>query len=220
MRMTLLIDMTHRSFRAVMLLFLFLLSIQPDAALAAPMRASFLHTREIRSSDTSRFIAWHAALSRYAEETAASQSVAHRDWLAFLDSISGYDPRRQLIAVNRFVNAIRYESDRRNWGVDDHWASPAEFFDRGAGDCEDFVIAKYLSLRAVGWPDEALRFVAVHDRKNGDDHAILVAFHAGQVLVLDSSFENVMEADQVPHYRPIYSLNHSYWWLHRKAPRA
>ncbi|MBK8908306.1 MAG: transglutaminase-like cysteine peptidase [Rhodospirillales bacterium] len=219
MRMPILRQFLPRALCAVMLLSVPLLSIRPDAATAAPMRPSFLHSREIRSDDTSRFVAWHAALSRHVAESAASQPRRYQEWLAFLERIADHDPRRQLIAVNRFVNAIRYESDRRNWGVQDHWASPAEFLGRAAGDCEDFVIAKYLSLHALGWPDDALRFVAVNDRKNGDDHAILVAFYDAKVLVLDSSFENVMEADQVPHYRPIYSLNRSHWWLHRKAPR-
>lgn len=220
MRMPILRQFLPRALCAVMLLFLILMSIRPDAATAAPMRASFLDSRELRSADTSRFVAWHAALTRHAAESAASQPRRYEEWLAFLESIADHDPWRQLIAVNGFVNAISYESDRRNWGVGDHWASPAEFFGRGAGDCEDFVIAKYLSLRALGWPDDALRFVAVNDRKNGDDHAILVAFYNAKVLVLDSSFENVMEADQVPHYRPIFSLNRSYWWLHRKTPRT
>ena len=52
----------------------------------------------------------------------------------------------QLAAVNRFVNQWPYRTDADNYGRSDYWATPLEFF-RRSGDCEDYVIAKYRSLR-------------------------------------------------------------------------
>lgn len=100
-------------------------------------------------------------------------------------------------------------------GVKDYWASPAEFLARAAGDCEDFVIAKYLSLTALGWNEDQLRFVAVKDLRTGMDHAILVAFHNGQALVLDNNSQSIKYAEELSYYRPIYSINSTSWWLHR-----
>ncbi|MCW5700104.1 MAG: transglutaminase-like cysteine peptidase [Rhodospirillales bacterium] len=167
--------------------------------------------------DTSRFKSWHAVLARYAHEREndLTQSSEFRLWMRFLDGIRGATPRQQLVAVNRFMNSRRYESDTRNWGVKDYWASPAEFLARAAGDCEDFVIAKYLSLTALGWNEDQLRFVAVKDLRTGMDHAILVAFHNGQALVLDNNSQSIKYAEELSYYRPIYSINSTSWWLHR-----
>ena len=49
--------------------------------------------------------------------------------------------------VNRAVNlAIRPVSDQDQYGVPDIWASPLMTFGSGAGDCEDYAIAKYVAL--------------------------------------------------------------------------
>lgn len=192
----------------------------PDAGLAASAKPSFFGSREIRSADTSRFKSWHAVLQRYADERDRAEPSAYGPWFTLLDSIRDANPRQQLSAVNTFMNSRRYESDSRNWGVKDYWASPAEFLSRSAGDCEDYVIAKYLSLKALGWKEEDLRFVAVKDLRTGIDHAVLVAFYNGYTLVLDNNSESVMHAEQLPHYRPIYSINRTSWWLHRSGSRV
>ena len=50
-----------------------------------------------------------------------------------------------------------------------------DFFTRG-GDCEDFAIAKYTALRALGVPEERLRVAIVHDDEKNLPHAILVVY--------------------------------------------
>lgn len=58
--------------------------------------------------------------------------------------------KEQLNQVNRFFNLVRFMDDIRVWGKEDYWATPVEFLGRNAGDCEDFAIAKYFTLRALG----------------------------------------------------------------------
>lgn len=68
---------------------------------------------------------------------------------------------RQLELVNRFFNRVKFVSDIRHWGEEDYWATPVELLTTNAGDCEDFSIAKYLTLKSMGVPDDQLRVVYV-----------------------------------------------------------
>ena len=69
-------------------------------------------------------------------------------WLCCAASPARRRARRSR-AVNRFVNGWAYRADADNYGRSDYWATPLEFF-RRSGDCEDYVIAKYRSLRLLG----------------------------------------------------------------------
>jgi predicted transglutaminase-like cysteine proteinase len=202
-------------------------AVWPSAVAADAPRPSFLNSREIRSADLARFHKWNAALTRYAAERSAADSRCHGSaadcqygkWLAFLDGLRGSDKHHQLVAVNGFVNAKRYVADASNWGVTDYWASPGEFFAR-SGDCEDFAIAKFLSLKALGWTDDELRIVAVKDLKLGIGHAVLVAFEGGRTWVLDNQTKDVVEVETLRHYQPVFSINETAWWLHQAEPRT
>jgi predicted transglutaminase-like cysteine proteinase len=199
----------------------------PTTVAADTLSPSFLNSREIRSADLSRFQKWNAALARYATERStadrrcqeSTKDCQYAKWQAFLDGVRGSNKWQQLIAVNRFMNGQRYVADTSNWGVIDYWASPGEFLAR-SGDCEDFAIAKFLSLKALGWTDDELRIVAVKDLQLGIGHAVLVAFHGGKTWVLDNQTKEVVEIEAVRHYQPVFSINETSWWLHQAEPRA
>lgn len=190
---------------------------------------SFFRSNEIRLASLSRFSKWTEALARYEGERQAlaiepcgnttALACHYRDWLGFLDTLRGASKRRQIDAVNAYFNARPYVADRSNYGREDHWATPGEFLSR-SGDCEDYAIAKYLSLRELGWTDDELRVVAVRDENLGIGHAIVVVFLDGETWVLDNQLSDVIETDAVPHYRPVYSINATSWWLHRSRDRA
>jgi len=48
---------------------------------------------------------------------------------------------------NRFWNKVPYYSDLDHWKVEDYWATPIEMLASNGGDCEDYSIAKYFSLK-------------------------------------------------------------------------
>ena len=136
-------------------------------AVAGPAQASFVAairypnlfgTTEIQSSRLSLFPKWRGALSRYFDERRLADAPCEstlfnrchlREWNAFLASLRGYDAMTQIGAVNDYMNTRRYIIDPRNYGVPDYWATPLQFLTRN-GDCEDYAIAKYLSLRTLG----------------------------------------------------------------------
>ena len=88
--------------------------------------------------------------------------------------------------------------------------TPAIFY--RSGDCEDYAIAKFLSLRALGWPKEALRFVGVGDTARGTQHAIIVARLNGDDWVMDNQYEDVVSASTLDHYRLLWSLSENQSW--------
>ena len=138
----------------------------------------------------------------------------HSRWKAAIERLRGLDPLAQIEAVNRLGNEHAYIEDEDNWGVRDYWATPGQF-DHRDGDCEDFAIAKFLGLRLLGFANDDLRIVVLQDLNLHLAHAILVVYYQGRALVLDNQIKTVVPADAIHHYRPVFSINETTWWLHR-----
>ncbi|MCP8940955.1 transglutaminase-like cysteine peptidase [Alsobacter sp. SYSU M60028] len=123
--------------------------------------------------------------------------------------------------VNRAANrAIRYQSDRALRGVDDYWATPEETALAGAGDCEDYAIAKMGMLKALGVPPTDMRLLVVKDLVRGIGHALLAVSLSGGVYILDNNRDDVREQASVEGFQPFYSVGVSGVWIHgvRRAP--
>ena len=116
--------------------------------------------------------------------------------------------------VNSYLNQAHYILDIVNWGVEDYWASPYQFA-RKDGDCEDYAIAKFMSLRLLGFSNDQMRIVVLRDLNLKVAHAILVVDLNGTKYVLDNQIHDVVPASIIHHYQPIYSVNETHWWLFR-----
>ena len=136
-----------------------------------------------------------------------------RGWAMLLRSLAGMEPLAQVDAVHRFVNTWEYRPDADNYGRSDYWATPLEFF-RRSGDCEDYVIAKYHSLRLLGLRSDQLRMVVVQDIVRDLPHAVLAVYLGEEVLILDNLSEPVLPVRQVANYVPYYSVNEAARWSH------
>jgi predicted transglutaminase-like cysteine proteinase len=135
-------------------------------------------------------------------------------WRKLIKEIVGEDRLEQIIVVNDYMNKARYVRDPPNWNVKDYWETPFEFFDK-QGDCEDYAIIKYLTLKALGFKQRDMRIVVVKDLNLRVGHAVLVVYHKGRPLVLDNQTDKVVDAKRIRHYRARYSINEKYWWSHR-----
>jgi predicted transglutaminase-like cysteine proteinase len=71
-------------------------------------------------------------------------------WQAIIASSHAYSDLQRAVGVNRFFNEFRSVHDYELWGVEDYWATPEQVLAVGAGDCEDFALAKYVSLIRTG----------------------------------------------------------------------
>lgn len=112
-----------------------------------------------------------------------------------------------LATVNAAVNrALRYSPDRVVWGRGDYWATPTETARKGAGDCEDFAIAKYWLLRSLGYGSGQLQLVVLEDTRKGVYHAVLAVHLEGTRYILDNLSDRVATDAAYPSYMPIMSF--------------
>ena len=137
-----------------------------------------------------------------------------------MNAIAGKDEATQLRVVNDFYNQhIAYKEDIDNWGQLDYWASPLEMMDKGAGDCEDYVIGKYFTLVALGVPQSKLRLVYVRasmpSAPNGYIPHMVLAYYPqadAQPQVLDILVPDIRSADARPDLTPVFSFNAEGLW--------
>ena len=126
--------------------------------------------------------------------------------LAIVDQARARDGRARLGETNRAINlAIRAAND----GVDDVWSSPLATFASGAGDCEDYAIAKLAALRLAGIAAEDLRIVVVRDARAGEEHAVAAAKLDGRWLMLDNRRMAMVEDGAARSYQPLFTLYQS-----------
>lgn len=124
---------------------------------------------------------------------------------------------RQLRLINSFFNRVAFVSDIQHWGEEDYWATPVELLTTNGGDCEDFSIAKYLSLKSMGVPDEQLRIVYVKALELNQAHMVLAWYSQPDAdpLILDNLTNDIKPASQRTDLEPVYSFNGEGLWLNK-----
>ena len=128
--------------------------------------------------------------------------------LAIVDAARPREGRARYGEINRAVNlAIRAQSDEAQYGETDVWASPLATFGRGAGDCEDYAIAKFAALRLAGVAADDLRIVIMRDTIRGEDHAVAAARLDGHWLTLDNRRLAMVEDVAVRNFRPTFVMD-------------
>jgi predicted transglutaminase-like cysteine proteinase len=138
------------------------------------------------------------------------------DWQYLLASQKQISESEQLNVVNRFFNKqVRYVEDIDLWHEVDYWETPIEALWKGAGDCEDYAIAKYFSLRHLGVASEKLRITYVKALTQNRAHMVLTYYSSPEAepLVLDSLIDAIKPASQRKDLLPVYSFNAEGLWL-------
>lgn len=194
----------------------FWLAARPVAAHADAARWGVFGAREIESSDIAKFPKWTDMLNRNFKEEqrgdapCTSQSLRAMcivaSWKSFIDREQGRSPQAELVDVNNEINDYLYRLDPY------YWETPREFVVQD-GDCKDYAIAKYFTLRKLGWSADDLRVVVLRDMDIQADHAILVAYLDGKTYSLDILVRSVLPTSVIHHYRPYYAINEDHWWI-------
>lgn len=124
--------------------------------------------------------------------------------------------RPKLEKVNTFFNSrIIFVNDIDLWGVKDYWATPIEFLCKGAGDCEDYAIAKYFTLKAMGVSEEKLNIAYVKALQYKMSHMVLTYYSkpGDEPLILDNLIDSIKPASERSDLLPIFSFNGAGLWL-------
>lgn len=140
-------------------------------------------------------------------------------WRRLIEESRALPDNDKLNKVNTFFNRrIVFQSDMEVWQQEDYWATPLEFMGRGAGDCEDFAIAKYMTLQLLGINSQHLRLIYVR-AKSGSTASVahmVLGFYAqptDEPLILDNMITSVRPASQRSDLMPVFSFNSDGLWV-------
>jgi len=137
-------------------------------------------------------------------------------WQHLLATQKQLSEAEQLNVVNLFFNRqMRYQEDIDLWHEVDYWETPIEALWKGAGDCEDYAIAKYFSLRHLGVSSDKLRITYVKALSQNRAHMVLTYYASPDAvpLVLDSLIDTIKPATQRTDLLPVYAFNAEGVWL-------
>lgn len=151
-----------------------------------------------------------------AHEEAHSTKERIALWQELLINKTMRTDQEKLRRTNRLINeTATFAKDSITWGMNDYWATPLEFITRGAGDCEDFAIAKYFTLRELGVPDRKMRLTYVKAIDLNQAHMVLTYYDTpGSIpLVLDNLIPEIKPASMRTDLVPVYSFNGAGLWL-------
>lgn len=138
------------------------------------------------------------------------------EWAALLKQPSQGSIQDTLNRVNQFFNArMAFRDDIVVWKQQDYWATPIEFLRKGAGDCEDFALAKYFTLRELGVPANQLRITYVKALELNQAHMVVTWYSTPTAipLVLDNLKTAILPATQRTDLLPVYAFNGEGLWL-------
>jgi len=154
-------------------------------------------------------------LQKIQEKYGQEARIRLTDWEDLLRDNSATD-REKLERVNSFFNKkIVFTNDMDLYGVNDYWATPVEFLSRGAGDCEDFAIAKYFSLKMMGVAEEKLRIAYVKSLQRNVFHMVMLYYNnpGAEPLILDNLIDLIKPASERRDLLPIFTFNGAGLWL-------
>ncbi|GHC14562.1 sulfate adenylyltransferase [Kushneria pakistanensis] len=181
-------------------------------AIAIPATAGMLSTSSIPVSSTITAQYGSAGLARI------------QRWQTLMQELRGRPVQVQLARVNDFFNQLDFVDDSVVWHREDYWATPIEFLGVGRGDCEEFALAKYLTLRELGVPDEQMRLHYVKYVPYDQYHMVVswTSDPRQMPVILDNIDRTIVPAASRRDLIPIYSFNASSLWTStatgREAP--
>lgn len=155
--------------------------------------------------------------------------TAVASWRDLLTQAAAQPDALKLKQVNDFFNRrTRFSEDTAIWGAQDYWATPLETLGRGQGDCEDFAIAKYVTLKLLGVPSEKLRLTYVKARIGGPQsslvqaHMVLSYYPApgDEPMVLDNLISDIRPASRRTDLTTIFGFNAEGMWVGGGNTRA
>lgn len=144
-------------------------------------------------------------------------------WENLIRNDTGTTDQEKLSKANNFFNeTVQFVNDIELYGVKDYWATPFEFLARCAGDCEDFAIAKFFTLKAMGIKEEKLNISYVKALQYNIHHMVLTYYSrpGAEPLVLDNLVDSINRASQRPDLMPIFSFNGTGLWLAKQRGRG
>ncbi len=139
-------------------------------------------------------------------------------WQGLIQALRSAPTHEKLQGVNQFFNKFEFLDDFTQWGVEDYWACPVETLTVNGGDCEDFSIAKYLTLEQIAIPKDQMRITYCLTLPLKRPHMVLAYFRTpgSEPLILDTKSNIIAPVSKRTDLIPVYSFNRDGYWLAKK----
>lgn len=163
-----------------------------------------------------------AEIERLGKRYGSAAQLRLQAWQDLISTAQDLPEKEKLDAVNDFFNQIRFLNDIDHWKQQDYWATPVEFLITNGGDCEDFSIAKYYTLREVGVDISKLSIAYVKALTLNQAHMVLTYYErpSSVPMVLDNIDPTIKPANKRPDLLHVYSFNGDNLWLSKRGRRA
>jgi len=144
------------------------------------------------------------------------------EWVELIRNDKSMTDMKKLIKVNDFFNSLEFVEDSLHWEQSDYWATPIEFLASNGGDCEDFSLAKYFTLKAMGVNERRLNLTYVKALGLDQAHMVLTYFKVPgeEPLVLDNLVGEIKLASERTDLLPVYSFNGTGLWIAKMRGRG
>lgn len=187
-------DAIYRVFKTISVLFFFFLSLSSYATLLNLPSVSLEQIKQ-----------------KYGEEGLMRVEA----WEALINDNQNIGELHKLRVVNDFFNQLPSGSDIKLWGQANYWETPVEFLGRGRGNCKDYALAKYFTLKMMGVSVDKMRLVYVVSRKIAGPHMILAYYETPDAdpLILDNLTNWILYGSERPDLTPVYMLNGKSLWV-------
>ena len=138
-----------------------------------------------------------------------------QQWQQILNRSVGRAEMEQLKLTNDFINLIEFIHSPYYQDGLDFRLSPMAFLILGAGDSEEFSMAKYFTLRKMGIQASRLRLTYTERQSNHTPHMVLAYYPSADAdpLILDYLDKNIRPLSQRQDLRPVYSFDAEQLWL-------
>lgn len=137
-------------------------------------------------------------------------------WDSLVQRLSTEEAYSKVRNVNAFFNRYRYKSDAYNWQTVEYWATFQEFMSKGSGDCEDFALAKYYTLRKLGIPATKLKLVT--GKYLGQGHMVLLYYKEdNSPYILDKNNRYLIKLSESKRFKPETYFNEISYGLFDKS---
>ena len=144
------------------------------------------------------------------------------NWQELISEDRSTSDREKLEKVNAFFNQVQFIDDALLWKQKDYWATPVEFLVQNGGDCEDFSIAKYFTLKRMGIDEDKLNMTYVKALTLNQAHMVVTYYATPEAepLILDNLKAEIMAASERGDLMPVFSFNGSGLWLAKERSRG
>ena len=141
--------------------------------------------------------------------------VRLQQWQQILNHSKGKSEVEQLKLTNDFINLIEFIHSPFYQDGLDYRLSPMAFLILGAGDSEEFSMAKYFTLRKMGIQASRLRLTYTERQSNLTPHMVLAYYPSvdADPLILDYLDKTIRPLSQRQDLRPVYSFDAEQLWL-------